>query len=350
MQGEYRIIDDPERWDSFVLQSPQGHFLQSYAWGEFKSRFGWKVKRVALEAGGQLQAGAQLLLRPTPLGAVGYVPRGPIIDANNEALTSDIVRSLHEVARSQGAIFLKVEPNTLLGEALLDLGFHRSTQTIQPKGTIVIDLSLSLDEISARQKSKTRYNIKLASRRGVEVSEGKREDLPVFHEIMKITGSRDEFAIRPLEYYQQLMDICGESMKLLLAGYQGEVLAGLLISIFGREAIYLYGASSNKHRNLMPTYLLQWQAMKLAKEMGCTRYDMWGIPSEAALGSSDGGSETDNSDPAQGLWGVYRFKQGFGGSAESCPGAFDYVYSPPRYRLWTKLVPWAQRLRRKVAR
>jgi len=339
------LTKDPERWDSFAAKAPQGHFLQSYGWGEFKGLFGWQAERLILEDSGRPQLGAQVLYRSTPLGSVAYVPRGPVGDLR-EPLLKAILDATHERAKKRGAVFLKVEPNVVEGcepSVFRDGGFCPSPQTVQPKSTVIVDLLPDLADISSRQKQKTRYNIGLAARKGVRVAQAGPEGLPTFHQLLDETARRDSFAVRPLSYFQQMTEKMGENVRLFLASYEDQVLAGILVAAFGREAIYLYGASGNVHRNLMPNHLLQWEAMKWAKARGCACYDLWGVPPEA--GSPEEELIPDEQKKGE-LWGVYRFKQGFGGRVVRYSGAFDYVYSPLRYRLWTTLVPRIQGARR----
>ncbi|MBI2908194.1 MAG: peptidoglycan bridge formation glycyltransferase FemA/FemB family protein [Chloroflexi bacterium] len=356
------LTEDPQRWDAFVEKSPHGSLLQSYAWGEFKGGYGWEPQRIGLESNGELVAGAQILYHATPLGSIAYVPKGPVLDPEEPGLLDALLDAVHQHARRRGAVFLKLEPHVPIGEALLTRRF-RPSPPVQAKCTVVVDLSPDLQTVSARQKSKTRYNVGLAARRGVTVRQARIDELPVFSDLMQVTGERDVFHIRPLSYFQKLMETLGDKTALFLAAHEGEVLAGILVSAFGEEGIYLYGASSNAHRNLMPTYLLQWEAMKWAKAQGCRRYDLWGIPEvpegegarsaerEAGDGGQGSGARETASGNAslEGAWGLFRFKTGFGGEIVHCPGAFDYVYSRARYWLWTQVVPRVLGARRRMA-
>lgn len=326
----------PQDWDAFASQCPHGHLLQGSLWGQFKARYGWKVHRVALIEGSHIVAGAQVLFRRTPLGGVGYIPRGPLADWESPEVVSLLLRAVHGRMRREGAVFLKVEPNISETSALGTLKFRPAKQWIQPLASIIVDLTPDLDAIAVAQKPKTRYNIGLAARRGVEIRQASSDELETFYSLLEITAQRDRFLIRPLSYYRDFLNIMDQNAQLFLASYQGQVLGGVIVARFGAEAIYLYGASSDSHRNLMPNHLLQWEAMKWAKAQGCTRYDLWGIPPEAA----QAGEEDDGQDPAgHGMWGVYRFKLGFGGRVVSYAGSYDYVYSPLRYLLWSRLVP-----------
>jgi len=337
---------DEERWNAFLLKKG-GHLLQSYEWGEFKSRFGWRVSRVALEEGGEIIAGAQALIRNLPLGSLAYVPRGPVVDPQEGGTFGELWAQLHTLARQEGAVFLRLEPDWEGGERahlLAREGFHRAPESIQPQSTLAVDIEGDLKSILNQMKPKTRYNIRLAERKGVVVREGREEDLGAFYELLRITGRRDRFFVHSDRYYLEAWrTFAPQGMgRLFLAFYGHQMLAGLMAFAFGHRAYYLYGASSDEHRDLMPNYLLQWEAIRWAKESGCLVYDLWGIPDEV-------GREGEPSDFAKrkgGLWGVYRFKRGFGGRVVRTVGAFDYVYSSPLYRL----VMGAERVRSTISR
>jgi len=331
-------------WDSFVATSSVGHVLQSSPWGHLKERFGWQVARLAIEDRGQWLAGTQVLFRPLGPRTIAYVPKGPITDWADAEVTQTLLEALHNLCRQRRAILLKIEPDlaedAALARRLTELGFRPSPQTIQPRCTILLDLTPDPEAILARMKSKTRYNIRLAARKGVAVREGTAEDLPGFYRLMQITGQRDGFGIHSESYYQtahQLFVPQGLA-KLFLATFEDQVLAGIMAFAFGQRAWYMYGASSDEHRNLMPNYLLQWEAIKWARERGCLTYDLWGIPDE-----EEALLEGEFLERSDGLWGVYRFKRGFGGQVVHYLGAYDYVYSPLLYRLYDKLVTWRAR-------
>ncbi len=331
-------------WNSFVAASPSGHVLQSSQWGHLKEVFGWQVARLAIEDRGQWRAGAQVLFRPLGPQTIAYVPKGPVADLADVEVTQTLLEALHHLCRQRRAILLKVEPDMAedpaLAQRLTDLGFRPSPQTIQPRCTILLDLTSDPEAILARMKSKTRYNIRLAARKGVTVREGTSEDLPGFYRLMQITGQRDGFGIHSESYYQtahQLFVPQGLA-RLFLATLEDKVLGGIMAFAFGQRAWYMYGVSSDEHRNLMPNYLLQWEAIKWARERGCLTYDLWGIPDE-----EEEVLEREFLKRSDGLWGVYRFKRGFGGQVVHYLGAYDYVYSPLLYRLYNQLVAWRAR-------
>lgn len=326
-------IEDQERWNAFLLEKG-GHLLQSYEWGGVKSQFGWRATRVALEEGGRIIAGAQLLIRDLPLGSLAYLPRGPVVDPQKGETLRELWVQLHILARQEGSIFLRLEPDWEGGERgpLLEReGFHRAPESIQPQSTLAVDIGEDLESILNQMKPKTRYNIRLAERKGVVVREGREEDLGTFYELLSITGSRERFFVHSERYYLEVWRaFAPQGMgRLLLAFYGDQILAGLMAFAFGHRAYYLYGASSYEHRNLMPNHLLQWEAIRWAKERGCLVYDLWGIPDEVGRG----GEPPDFAKRKGGLWGVYRFKRGFGGRVVRTVGAFDYIYSPLLYRL-----------------
>jgi peptidoglycan pentaglycine glycine transferase (the first glycine) len=331
-----------DNWDEFVRQR-DGHLLQSWDWGEFKSQFGWRVKRltVADQASGQLKGAAQVLVRRLPLGRMAYVPKGPVAEPGDTETWARLLRNLREWGRERGATFLKLEPDWEgqhpLAQLFEEEGYGVSASGIQPATTIVVGLEEDEDDILKQMKSKTRYNIRLAQRKGVTVREGDEGDVSLFYELMKQTRDRDEFGIHGREYYLEAWRTFAplDQARLFLAYYDDEPLAGLMAFAFVSRAYYLYGASSDRHRNLMPNHLLQWRALLWAKRRGCTSYDLWGVPDEA------GEEEEDMEEVLQrgGLWGVYRFKRGFGGSVVRHSPSYDYVYSPLLYWLWARVYP-----------
>ena len=343
-----RELFDSETWNSFVAASPTGHLLQSWQWGQLKAAFGWQAVCVGVEDGGRLVVGAQVLFRSLlpsfPYLSIAYVPKGPILDFGNQQISEILFSAIHRLARQKGAILLKIEPELSHSPApvrqLQACGFRPSQQTIQPRSTLHIDLRADADEILARMKSKTRYNVRLAGRKGVLVREGTADDLPIFYRLIELTGRRDGFALHSQGYYEMAYRLFVPSglARLFLAIYGDRVIAGLMVFAFGQRAWYMYGASSDRERNRMPNHLLQWEAIRWAREQGCLTYDLWGIPDE--VGKNPEKYESTVTDRQGGLWGVYRFKQGFGGQVVRYVGAYDYVYRPALAWLYDKVVAW----------
>jgi peptidoglycan pentaglycine glycine transferase (the first glycine) len=325
-------------WDLFVAGHADGHVLQTSPWGALKAQFGWADERVGLARGGKLIAGAQVLYRrlPAGLGQLAYVPRGPLMDWGDDEQVTALLAALDHTAQSRGTIALTVEPDLpdepLHRERLRTLSFHTAPfSAVQPRRTLVVDISSDEETIQAAMKSKTRYNVRLAARRGVTVQEATEADLPAFHALMAATATRDRFGVHTPAYYEVAYRLFVPRgwARLLLAEVEREPVAALMAFALPPRAWYFYGASSDAHREKMPTYLLQWEAMRWAKSLGCTTYDLWGVPDE-----DEAKLEAEFTQRRDGLWGVYRFKRGFGGRLMRSVGAWDRVYAPMRYQLY----------------
>ena len=346
-------ITDRERWDAALATLPLAHVLQTWDWGDFKSRWGWEPTRLLFQQGDRPLAAAQVLRRRLPHIplSVAYVPKGPALDYRHTSLLTHVLSTLEEQSRRQHSLFVKIDPDVRLGvgteplpptpeaAAVLQIldqrGWRPSAEQIQFKNTVVLDLRPEEARLLARMKAKTRYNIRLAGRRGVQVRPGDEADLETFYRLYQATARRDGFLIRPSAYYLDLWTqfLRAGRARLLLAEVEREPIAGLMLFVFKQTAWYMYGASGDRHRQLMPNHLLQWEAIRLAKRLGCTQYDMWGAP-----------DRFDQSDP---MWGVYRFKIGFGGETVRGLGAFDYPSSPWGYWLYMVAMPGVLALMRR---
>lgn len=310
-------------WNAFFSRHPEGHLLQSSLWGQFKDQFGWSP--AWFQEG---EAGAQVLFRRLPLGfSVAYLPKGPVGPGWEK-----LWPTLDRACRQHHAIFLRVEPDAWEPDgqqvAAQMTGFH-AANPVQPRRTILVDLSGSEEDWLARMKQKTRYNIRLAERKGVVVRSS--NDLDEFHRLMQVTGQRDGFGVHNHAYYKQAYALFAPrgQCQLLAAEFEGTVLAMLMVFACGQRSWYFYGASSDAERNRMPTYLLQWEAMRWAASCGCKEYDLWGVPD-----AEENDLENEFSGRADGLWGVYRFKRGFGGKIVRSVGAWEKVYQPLLYRVY----------------
>jgi peptidoglycan pentaglycine glycine transferase (the first glycine) len=311
-------------WDEFIHLHPEAHILQTSSWGELKSHFGWNAEKIRVG-----QCGAQVLFRKLPLGfSYAYIPKGPVGD-NWRGLWPEV----DKVCRSHRAIVLSVEPDCWepVPQEIEGcfLNFRFTNRSIQPRRTIIVDLVGGEEQWLENMKQKTRYNIRLAEKKGVVVRSS--SDVASFSRLMNITGTRDSFGVHNQAYYQIAYDCFHPSGKcnLLFAEYNEKLLAGLMVFASGYRAWYFYGASSDEERNRMPTYLLQWEAIRWAAEAGCTSYDLWGIPDY-----DEEDLESQFTQRADGLWGVYRFKRGFGGKMVRSGGAWEKVYLPGLYKLF----------------
>jgi peptidoglycan pentaglycine glycine transferase (the first glycine) len=337
-------------WDAFVERRADGHALQTSAWAVLKFRFGWSAGRVAVLDGEQVVAGASVLFRRLPLGLLGtfaYAPKGPLVDWDNAPYVSALFDGLDALCRARRAFALKLEPDI---EETQDAGCKMQdilvtrlsslvTQSVQPRRTILLDLTRTEDEILAAMHQKTRYNIRLAARKGVVVREGTADDLPAFYALTQVTGARDGFGVHSADYYRAVFELFvpPDWARLFVAEvHEAGIeptpvaaipMAAIMVFAFGNKAWYMYGASGDAHREKMPNHALQWEAIRWAKSKGCATYDLWGVPDE-----DEATLEAQYLKRDDGLWGVYRFKRGFGGRLVRYVGAFDRVYNPLVYR------------------
>ena len=324
-----------DAWESLIQSLPEGHLLQTGAWGKLKEGFGWESRHILMDREGSTPFGAQVLFRRLPFGwRLAYIPKGPLgwkpYQENSSGCWINFVKDVDDVCRHMKTVLLILEPDLWQDELPLPPhGFQKAIQTIQPPRTIVVNISGSEEDILARMKQKTRYNIRLAQKKGVEVHPS--TDVKTFFNLMMVTGQRDEFGFHSLDYYQQTYQTFypRSECELFIASYAGEPLAGLMAFARGSRAWYFYGASSDHQRELMPTYLIQWEAMRWARGRGCKTYDLWGIPDV-----DEGTLESDFVHRSDGLWGVYRFKRGFGGDLRRAAGSFERIYQPALYKVY----------------
>ncbi|KJR47056.1 tRNA-dependent lipid II--amino acid ligase [Desulfosporosinus sp. I2] len=336
-----RWIDETEhiRFNAFLAKAPKGHVLQSWEWGEIKSRTGWVPWRLVVEENDEIVAAVSILERKIPVVGIPifYASRGPVLDFNNSALFDFVLKEIKKLGKARGAIFLKIDPDLPSSEKeleqyLLSRGFRsaesgKGFEGVQPKFVFRLDISPEEATLMANMQQKTRYNIRLAQKKGVHIRRGTREDLPEFYRVLKETTERDSFLVRAYSYFEDLYDslVPVGLGELFIAEYEGNVVSGTLAFVIGDKAWYIYGASSNAHRNVMPNYLIQWEMIRWAKSLGCTLYDFRGVP---------GNLSEDNP-----LYGLYRFKKGFNGDYTEFIGEWDLVYRPLVYFLWNHLEP-----------
>ena len=345
-------------WDEMIAQFPTAHFLQTTEWAQVKANYGWQPLPFAWYDGDEIVAAAMILKRALPIRgfsarlSVLYAPKAPLMDWTDDSLRERVLNDLQDFAKKQGAIFIKIDPDVVLatgipedvGEekqavghawqaSLAKRGWQYSDDQIQFRNTVLIDLIPDEEDILMRMKSKTRYNIRLAGRKGVTVRAGTPDDWNMLYKMYAETSVRDGFAIRDENYYNtvwstfnlELSTLNLPTCEPLIAEVDGEPVAAIVVFYFGERAYYVYGMSTTNHRNKMPTYLLQWEAMKRAKERGCTAYDLWGAP--------------ETFDESDSMWGVFRFKQGLGGEVVRTLGAWDYAPNKFWYKLYTEVIP-----------
>ena len=355
---------DHAAWNAFVSRVPEGDVLQSWEWGGVKSA-DWTPIRLGLFRGDLMTGGVSLLRRKLPLvGPFFYAPRGPLLeDWTDESALTTLLDAIRDRAARDGAAFLKIDPAVPVERvdvtALLTRhGFApppdfdvQGFGGTQPRCVMQLDLAGRTEaDLLASFKPQVRRNIKLGlEKHGVEVlMDLTRDDLVVFNELMLVTGTRNGFRPRPLSYFQTLWDnlVPAGMAKLFMTRYQGQILSGALCFLIGNKAWYVYGESSNEHRNVMPNYAMQWVMIRWAREAGCVWYDFRGVsPRRRQEGES--AAEVEKEDHLQGL---NRFKEGFGTRYVEYVGEFDLVYNKTAYWLYTTGKPTAQKLVRKLKR
>ena len=338
-----RLIKDEERtrWNDFIARFPTGDLMQSFEWGEIKKGGGWQPHRVAVEDdSGQIIAAASVLARNIPgIGrSILYAPRGPVLDFANAEALKVLLDGVAQVARNRKAILFKVDPPVMVEEgdaSLKRAGFISLTDPTgfggtQPKCVMQLDLDKNPDDLLASFKPKWRYNIRLAEKKGVEIkTECNKDDLKPFYKLLVETADRDRFLVRGPSYYDVLWDklVPPGYMKLFLAELEGKPIAGALAFIFGDRCWYVYGASSNERRNVMPNHLMQWTMIQWAQQAGCKWYDFRGVSPRRTADADDH------------LQGLNRFKDGFSPRFVEYIGEYDLIYSKFFYWLWVKAKP-----------
>ena len=351
------------KWNQAIAQLPSAHFLQTEQWAKIKQSVGWAPyfpywdqnlelrffpRDKSISPG--LSAAALVLERKIQIGSLKsglsmfYCPKGPIFSGTIESGKA-VLEQLQKFAKQKRAIFIKIDPDIILGTGdeklqsceneegqsfkkyLQDSGWIFSPDQVQFRNTIQIDLKLDLNMLLSSMKQKTRYNIRLAGKKGIRIRPGTSKDLSVLYAMYAETALRDHFVLRDQKYYLHVWDMFMENQMAepLIAELHGEPVAAVIVFRFANKAWYVYGMSREIHREKMPNYLLQWHAISRAKEAGCSVYDFWGAPN---LFTED--------DP---LWRVYRFKEGFGGQIIRTIGAWDYALKPNLYRFSMFLLP-----------
>ncbi|NCP86527.1 peptidoglycan bridge formation glycyltransferase FemA/FemB family protein [bacterium] len=377
-------------WNNLLTRLPNPHFLQTWEWAQVKAQGGWQpiyltwdekqfsvisnplseIENGTRPAKPEIEAAALVLKKKLPAAGLAarlcllYCPKGPNLDWSDVPLRTRVLADLERFARQQGAIFLKLDPDVRLGTGipatesesadpagaairaeLLRRGWRFSADQIQFRNTVLLPVSASDEEMLARMKQKTRYNLRLAAKKGVRVRVGGEKDWPLLYKMYAETAARDGFVIRDENYYRTVWKLFSGSpveqlqpenrkteqpaaaplAEPLIAEVDGEAVAAIFLFAFAGRAYYVYGMSRTAHREKMPAYLLQWEALQWARAQGCAVYDLWGAP--------------DVFDESDSMWGVFRFKEGLGGTVVRTLGAWDFVPNPLWYALYIKVVP-----------
>jgi lipid II:glycine glycyltransferase (peptidoglycan interpeptide bridge formation enzyme) len=351
-EGKGEVIEVTVRRVPLEGLDAASELLQSGWWGFFKQSFGWQAHPFEAAAGGQpfgLLVLTRRLLGPLSLA---YVPFGPTFDPGTSR--AELIAGLAAALGPhlpKGCIFVRFDlPWQREGESPAPAGrggrVQKAASDMQPASTVVVDIRPSEDEVLAAMKPKTRYNIRLAAKKGVEVREGTQGEFEAWYELYRQTSARDRIAIHSPAYYRGLFELAraypGQApvVKLLLAVHEGDLLAGNIVLFWKKSAVYLTGASSNAKRNLMPTYALQWDAIRRAKAAGCESYDLYGVPPAA--------------DPSHPMYGLYQFKTGFSESVLERWGSWDVACRPLLFALYRAAeaarMAWHRGLKKRLRR
>lgn len=312
---------DKEKWNSFAKNYS---FLQSWQWGELQKDLGKKFWRSAVLDGDEILLLALIYKNDLPFGLnYLYSPRGPLISKKDPEVFKLFLEKIKEISEQENSIFFRMDPEWQNEDLLEGFGFKKWIKEVQPKDTLILDLSKDEDALLKEMHQKTRYNIRLAERKGVKVKfSNSKEDFEKFWKLIKETTERDKFKAHPKEYYWKILQNGGDKVGLVLAEYENKIIAANLISFFGKTATYMHGASSSEYRNLMAPHLLQWESIKEAKNRGCQNYDFWGV------------APTDDKNHP---WaGITRFKKSFSPDSKitSYIGAWDLVFNNFWYFLY----------------
>ncbi len=316
-------IENAQEFDSFLRSHPKGHMMQSSSWGKVKKEWEWRGF-ISRDADGNIKGVCGVLLRQVPKIPFklmyAYAPRGPVCDLDDKETVKELLTAVKDYCIKSKAFTLKIDTDTLASNTeyinfLKELGFKfkdpsAGFDTTQARYIFRLDVGdKTEEEVMAGFHPKTRYNTRLASRKGVTVEIKGKEACEEFHELMLVTGERDNFATRGTEYFERIMDAFGDDARIYLAKYEDKTIAGALNVVCGDKEWYVYGASSNEYRNVMPNYLVQWEMIKWAIERGCKYYDFRG-------------GYPDESNP---LHGIFKFKKGFCNDYMELMGEADLV-------------------------
>ena len=370
-----------EIWNEFITENCSESFLQAWEWGEFQKSLGRKVWRIGVIDGfahtpsatqptplkrginktsSKLIAVALIVKHDLPFGrSYFYCPRGPVISLKSIKPKVHKVKSLDflfseikKIAKREKSLFLKIDPPIGVNQELRTPPFKKgaggifkkSLSEVQPRDTLILDLTKSEEELLKDMKQKTRYNIRLAGKKELRITnyelrtddkENFKEKFENFWELVKETSRRDKFKSHNKNYYWKMLESlskpegdireCRLQTRLYLAEHDNKIIATNIVLFFGDLAIYLHGASSSEYRNIMAPYLLQWRQIMDAKKMGCEKYDFWGVSS---------GTECPRRGHSVSWGGITKFKKGFGGFEKNYIGAYDLIFNSIEYTIY----------------
>lgn len=317
-------IDEKEKWNNFIKDQKYSHILQTYEWGEFKLLQGWKPRRFILEENGEIKVAYPILEKKIPLinSKFWYLPRGPVWNFQNQQLLNQVLDNLLGTAKENKIAAVKISPGIILNKDteqiisfLMEKGFQERKNRGLYECTILINLERSLDEIFSNFKKNTRWEIRRAQKDGVKVRRAKGEEgFKIFYQLYLKALKGDKVDILPYGYFKNFLKIFKNNTLVLIAFLDKIPLSTAFISSFNKKCFYLFGGSTKKYPTHYASQLLQWEAIKWAKSIGCHTYDLYGIPCGAPKSKHDAG--------------ILQFKGGFGGEKVELIGELDYIFSP----------------------
>jgi peptidoglycan pentaglycine glycine transferase (the first glycine) len=332
--------------DFIQRNSPDGGFLQSKYWRKFQENVGRKTYDLSSsDDNGEVFVYANIIAHKLPIaGDYFYIPRGPVqVESEKLKVKSHSLKlkvffdDLANLAGKNNAGWIRTEPNSeeelkLIEENLPEnIKIKKSSVDMQSREILVMDISKSEENILAQMKQKTRYNVKLAERKGVKIYNLREEKyVKEFLRLIEITAKRDRITLHPKSYYRKMFEVIpGDILKLCVAEYEGKIIAANLVLFFGKTATYMHGSSASEHRSMMAPYLLQWQQILDAKKEGCEKYDFGGVRTVISEQRTVNNSWS----------GITKFKTGFAPDVKSIqfPGCYDIILKPAKYNLYRAL-------------
>lgn len=311
--------NNKQEFNNFASSPDFSQFLQSYDWGEFQEQLGHEVLPLMVFEGEEAAASALFIKKKIPLlnKYYWYCPRGPVMNSTYDSTYystyySALLKEIQERVGEDKVIFSRWDP---LHPLRKEENKPVKTIDIQPPRTVVLDLYFTKEGLLGNMHQKTRYNVRLASRKGVEVRKAQKGEFDKFWALMEATAQRDGFRLHGRDHYKRMLESAPDMFQLFLAEYQGRIIAGNIVGFFGDTVTYVHGASDHEYRKVMAPYALQWGVISLAKDRGYRHYDLYGID--------------ENKWP-----GVTRFKKGFGGYEVEYPGTYDAVFDKGWYGIY----------------
>ena len=319
--------NDKARWNEFIYSEPSGSFMQTWQWASIQEILGNTFWRYIVEGGGEVVGVFFVVRRDLPFGRSWlYIPRGPVVaekNIQNKKVWQCIESTVRALAKEQGAIFVRIDPSMSSYPNFLN-NWKPSDRQVQPQHTLLLNLSASEEDLLTNMHSKTRYNVRLAEKKGVTVRFSTAlKDIDVFLSLAKEVHSRTQFRFHPPNYYRAMLAALSPNhmFEIAIAEHSGQPLAAHLMVYAGGVATYVHGASSHEKRSFMAPQYVYWKTIQRAKEKKCHTFDFYGVaPKNAQKNHS---------------WsGITRVKEGFGGTRKSFAGARDLVMSEGMYEMF----------------